>query len=202
MMEFLLEPNVAYLILLAGVLLTFLAIVTPGTGMLEVGALFCIALAGYAIYNLSFNGWALLVLVLSLVPFGYAIQKPKRELYLGLAILLLVVGSMFMFPTKTGLFAVNPLVAILASIMVAGFLWFAVRKSIQAADVTPTHNLDRVMGKVGEARTTVHEGGSVFVGGEMWSARSNNLIPAHSRIRVIGRDGIVVVVEQENHHSS
>ena len=201
-MEFLLEPNVAYLILLAGVLLTFLAIVTPGTGMLEVGALFCIALAGYAIYNLSFNGWALLVLVLSLVPFGYAIQKPKRELYLGLAILLLVVGSMFMFPTKTGLFAVNPLVAILASIMVAGFLWFAVRKSIQAADVTPTHNLDRVMGKVGEARTTVHEGGSVFVGGEMWSARSNNLIPAHSRIRVIGRDGIVVVVEQENHHSS
>ena len=201
-MEFLLEPNVAYLILLAGVLLTFLAIVTPGTGMLEVGALFCIALAGYAIYNLSFNGWALLVLVLSLVPFGYAIQKPKRELYLGLAILLLVVGSMFMFPTKTGLFAVNPLVAILASIMVAGFLWFAVRKSIQAADVTPTHNLDRVMGKVGEARTTVHEGGSVFVAGEMWSARSNNLIPAHSRIRVIGRDGIVVVVEQENHHSS
>ena len=62
--------------------------------------------------------------------------------------------------------------------------------------------LDRVVGQVGEARTTVHEEGSVFVGGEMWSARSNSLIPAHSRIRVIGRDGIVVVVEQENYNSS
>lgn len=200
-MEFLLEPNVAYLILLAGVMLTFLAIVTPGTGMLEVGALFCIALAGYAVYNLSFNWWALLLLGISIVPFVYAIQKPKRELYLGLAILLLVLGSVFMFPTKTGLFAVNPLVAILASIMVAGFLWIAVRKSIQAADVTPTHNLDRVVGKVGEARTAVKEEGSVFVGGELWSARSNNLIPVHSRIRVVSRDGMVVVVEQDNHHT-
>lgn len=201
-MEFLLEPNVAYLILLTGVLLTFLAIVTPGTGMLEVGALFCIALAGYAIYNLSFNAWALLLLVLSVVPFVYAIQKPKRELYLGLAIILLMIGSVFIFPAQRGLFAVNPLVAILASGTVAGFLWVAVRKSIQAADVTPTHNLDRVLGKVGEARTIVHEEGSVFVGGEMWSARSNNLIPAHSRVRVVGRDGIIVVVEQDNHHSS
>ena len=200
-MEFLLEPNVAYLLLLACVMLTFLAIVTPGTGMLEVGALFCIALAGYAVYNLSFNWWALLLLGISMVLFVYAIQKPRRELYLGLAIVLLVVGSVFIFPAQAGLFTVNPLVAILSSVMVAGFLWFAVRKSIQAADMTPTHNLDRVVGKVGEARTAVQGEGSVFVGGELWSASSNNLIPAHSRIRVVSRDGMVVVVEQENHHT-
>ena len=39
-MDFLLEPNVAYLILLAGVLLGFLALVTPGTGLFEIGAFF------------------------------------------------------------------------------------------------------------------------------------------------------------------
>ena len=82
-MDFLLEPNIAYLILLGGVLLGLMAIVTPGTGLFEVGAFFCLALAGYAIYNLSFNWWALVILVLSIVPFVYAIQKPKRELYLG-----------------------------------------------------------------------------------------------------------------------
>ena len=31
-MDFLLNPNVAYVILLAGVFLAFLAVITPGTG--------------------------------------------------------------------------------------------------------------------------------------------------------------------------
>ena len=111
-MDFLLEPNVAYLILLAGVMLGFLALVTPGTGLFEVAAFFCIVLAGYAVYNLSFNWWALVLLLLSVLPFVYAIQKPKRELYLGIAILLLILGSVFMFPSETGPFAVNPAVSV------------------------------------------------------------------------------------------
>ena len=73
-MDFLLDPNIAYLFLLAGVLLGLMAMVTPGTGIFEVGAFFCLALAGYAVYNLSFNLWALIVLILSIVPFVYAMR--------------------------------------------------------------------------------------------------------------------------------
>jgi len=195
-MNFLLEPNIAYLILLASVLLGFMALVSPGTGVFEVGAFFCIVLAGYAVYNLSFTWWALAILMLSIVPFVYAIQKPKREIYLGLAILLIVVGSVFMFPRIEGKASVNPLVAIMASALVAGFLWIAVRKSIEAATVRPVHDLDGLVGQIGEARTTVYEDGSVQVGGELWSARSDKQVPAGSPIRVVRRDGFVVVVEK------
>ena len=195
-MEFLLEPNVAYLILLAGVMLGFMAIVSPGTGLFEVGAFFCLMLAGYAVYNLSFNWWALILLVLSLIPFIYAIQKPKRELYLGLSIVLLTVGSVFLFPNSEGIIAVNPLVAITASVLVAGFLWIAVRKSIEASAVRPSHDLDALIGKIGEARTKVLDDGSVQVGGELWSARSETSIPAGSSIRVVRREGFVVTVEK------
>jgi len=195
-MDFLLEPNIAYLILLASVLLGFMALVSPGTGLFEIGAFFSIALAGYAVYNLSFNWWALVLLVLSIVPFVYAIQKPKREIYLGLAILLIIVGSMFMFPRIEGKASVNPLVAITASSLVAGFLWIAVRKSIEAGSVRPSHDLEALVGQVGEARTDIHEEGSVQVGGEMWSARSASLIPKGSPVRVVRRDGFVVVVEK------
>lgn len=194
-MDFLLEPNVAYLILVAGVMLGFMAIVSPGTGLFEVGAFFCIVLAGYAVYNLSFNWWALVLLVLSLVPFIYAIQKPRRELYLGLSIVLLTVGSVFLFPKSDGFMAVNPLVAIMTSILSAAFLWIAVRKSMEAATMRPSHDLDALVGKVGEARTKVLDDGSVQVGGELWSARSETSIPAGSSIRVVRRDGFVVVVE-------
>jgi membrane-bound serine protease (ClpP class) len=197
-MDFLLEPNVAYLILMAGVMLGFMAIVSPGTGLFELGAFFCLALAGYAVYNLSFNWWALVILVLSLAPFIYAIQKPKRELYLGLSILLLVTGSVFLFHREDGFIAVNPVVAVSASFLAAGFLWIAVRKSIEAATVRPSHDLEALVGRVGEAKTSVADDGSVQVSGELWSARSETPIPAGSSVRVVRREGFVLIVEKND----
>jgi len=195
-MEFLFDPNIAYLILLGGVLLAMLSLASPGTGLLEIGAFFCIALAGYAIYNLSFNWWALLLLGLSIVPFVYAIQKPKRELYLALSILLLIVGSVFMFPRTADQAIVNPIVAIIASGLVAGFLWIAVRKSVEATNARPTHDLSGLVGQIGEARTKINDEGSVLVAGEMWSARSEKPIPAGSSIRVLRREGFILIVEK------
>lgn len=197
-MDFLLNPNIAYLILLTGILLGFLAIVTPGTGLLEVGALFCVVLAGYAIYNLSVNWWALLLLLISIVPFLYAVRKPKRELYLGVSILLLVIGSVFLFAVDGFKPAVNPLVALLSSGLVSAFLWIVVRKTVQAASARPAHDLEGLVGKVGEARTAIDDDGSVFVAGEMWSARSgSNSIPVGSHVRVVRREGFTLVVEIE-----
>lgn len=195
-MDILLDPNIAYLFLLGGVVLAMLALVTPGTGFFEIGAFFAIALAGYAIYNLSFNWWALAILGLSIVPLVYAIQRPKREPYLGLAILLLVIGSIFIFPRTGDQGVVNPLVAIVGSILVAVFLWVAVRKSLEAAHARPAHNLDWLVGQVGEAKTRVSEEGSVQVNGELWSARSDKDIPAGRMVRVVRRDGFVLVVEE------
>jgi membrane-bound serine protease (ClpP class) len=195
-MDFLLDPNIAYLILLGAVLLGMMAIASPGTGLFEIGAFFCIALAGYAIYHLSFNWWALILLGLSIVPFVYAIQKPKRELYLALSILLLVIGSVFMFPRTGGQEIVNPFVAIIASALVAGFLWIAVRKSVEATGMRPTHDLTGLVGQTGEARTRVSDEGSVLVAGELWSARSDQPIPAGSSIRVLRREGFILIVEK------
>ncbi len=197
-MDFLIDPNIAYLFLIGGVMLAMLALLTPGTGFFEIGAFFAIALAGYAIYNLSFNWWALMILALSIVPFVYAIRQPKREVFLGLALVLLVIGSVFLFPRTEEQRLVNPLVAIVGSAFVAGFLWVAVRKSLEAAHARPSHSLDGLVGQIGEAKTKIYEEGSVQVNGELWSARSDNSIPAGSMIRVVRRDGFILVVEESS----
>jgi membrane-bound serine protease (ClpP class) len=195
-MDFLLNPNIAYLILLGGFLLVMMAIASPGTGLLEIGALFCIALAGYAIYNLSFNWWALILMGLSIVPFFYATQKPKREPFLALSIVLLVIGSIFLFPRTVVQDGVNLFLAIIASSLVTGFLWVAVRKSLEASSMRPSHDLEGLVGQIGEARTRVNEEGSVLVAGELWSARSDTPIPAGSSIRVLRREGFILIVEK------
>jgi membrane-bound serine protease (ClpP class) len=195
-MDFLLDPNIAYLFLLGAVLLAMMALVTPGSGFFEIGAFFCMALAGYAIYNLSFNWWALGFAVLSLAPFVYALQKPKRELYLAISIVLLIIGSVFIFPRTQEQALVSPLVALMGSIFVAVFLWIAVRKSLEAAHAQPFHSLDRLVGQIGEAKTRILDEGNVQVDGELWSARSEKSIPPGSMVRVIRREGFVLIVER------
>lgn len=195
-MNFLLEPNVAYLVLLSGVVLSLLAIASPGTGLLELGAFFMLVLAGYAVYNLEFNAWALGLLILSVFPFFYALQKPKREGFLALAILLLLVGSIFLFAMESGLPAVNPFLAATASLLVTGFLWIAIRKSIQASQARPIHDLDSLTGKLGESKTKIHEEGSAQIAGELWSVRSEATIPPGQPVRVVRREGFVLVVEK------
>jgi membrane-bound serine protease (ClpP class) len=196
-MEILLNPNVAYILLVVGSVLLMMAIVTPGTHVLEGGALLLLILAGYGIYNLGFNLWALIVLILSLAPFIYSIQKPRREPFLALSLLGLVIGSVYLFPSRGLIPAVNPFIATGVSLLMTGFTWLVVRKGIQAHHARPLQDLEKLIGQSGQAKTEVRESGSVQVASELWSARSMKPIPAGSRVRVVGREGFTLVVERD-----
>ena len=62
--------------------------------------------------------------------------------------------------------------------------------------VRPSHDLEALIGQVGEAKSKIHENGSVQVAGELWSARSEHTISVGSSVRVIKRDGFVLLVEK------
>jgi membrane-bound serine protease (ClpP class) len=198
MMDFALNANIAYVLLVLGSILTMLAIVTPGTGLLEIGALFSFALAGFAAFDLGFNIWALILLVIMLVPFIYATRKPKRELYLGASILLMIIGSIYLYPTQGLRPAVNPILAIIVSLLSGLFVWLVVQKTVNAMHTHPDHDLGSLLGQPGESKTIVHHEGSVQVDGELWSARSTERIPQGKKIRVTGRDGFTLLVEIDN----
>ena len=197
-MNFLFDPNIAYMLLVVGAVTLLLAIVTPGTGLLEIGASFLLMMAGYAIYHIGFNVWALIILVLALIPFIYAIQKPRREWALALSILGVVAGSIYLFPSKGFLPAVNPILALLVSLLVAGFLWLVTRKAIATFHTRPLQDLKGLVGQIGQAKTEVHDEGSIQVASELWSARSGKSIPAGTYVRVVGRDGFTLIVERDD----
>jgi membrane-bound serine protease (ClpP class) len=194
-MNLLFDPNVAYLLLVIGLIVAILALFAPGTGVLEVGALFMLFLAGYGIFNLPVNGWALAVLVLGVFPFLLALRKSRQYIFLALAILALVVGSVFLVRATNGAPAVNPVLAILVSVIATVFLWYVGRRGIEAIGRPVSLNLDRLIGMVGQAHTNLNPDGSVYVGSEEWSAHSDTFVPNGSRVRVIKRDGLILTVE-------
>ncbi len=194
-MNLFLDPNVAYLVLVVGFLLGILALFTPGTGLLEIGALFAIIFAGYAVSNLPINIWALIILLVGVVPFVIAMRKFKRWYWLIPAIFSVVIGSIFLFRLESGAPAINPILASVVSVLATVFLWFIGRKTIDAMRTRPSQDLSRLKGMIGEARTDLAPDGTVYVDGEEWSARSEKKIRAGSQVKIIERDGLVLLVE-------
>jgi membrane-bound serine protease (ClpP class) len=199
-MEFLLDPNVAYVLIVTCLLLGLIAIVVPGTGVPEVALTFCLVLAAYKVYKDGINLWAVTVLALSIVPFLFAIRTKTRWrlALLGLTILLMIGGSLFLFTSANGWPAVNPLLAVVVSLVSGGLVWVGADRAVAAMQQSPANDPDALIGQTGEARTDVHAEGSVQAGGELWSARSEKPIKAGSSVRVLRREGFVLIVEKES----
>ena len=194
--DFLLDPNVAYLVLVGAALLTMMAVLNPGTGVLEIVGLFLWLISGYIIFNLPINFWALGLMLLGVVLFLLSLRKIRSLIYLGLSIAAVIIGSIFLFDQPGWQPAVNPILAVIVSVFVAGFTWIVANKALEAESMRPAHDLEALVGAVGEAKTSIQDEGSVQVAGELWSAKSQQSIPEGTHIRVTGRDGFRLVVEK------
>lgn len=194
--DFLLDPNVAYLILVGAALLTMMAVLNPGTGLLELFGLFMWLISAYIIFNMPINYWALGLMLLGVVLFLLSLRMFKNLVYLGLSIAAVIVGSIFLFDQPGWQPAVNPVLAVVVSIFVAGFVWVVAQKALEADSMRPAHDLEALIGAIGEAETAIGDEGSVQVAGELWSAKSDQAIPEGSQVRVVGREGFFLKVEQ------
>jgi len=196
MIDFLLNPNVAYLVLVLAFLMTIMALIIPGTGVIEVFALSALAWSGYAAYQLTINYWALAILVLGVIPFYLALRKWRNLVYLALTIVALEVGSAFLFKGEGWMPAVNPFFSLVVSVLTGGFVWVTARKAMEASQAPRAHDPDKLIGQIGEANTVIYNEGSVQLESELWSARSELSIPAGSKVRVLGREGLTLIVEK------
>lgn len=201
-LEILLDPNVAYLLLWAGITLALLAILSPGTILLELSAFILLIGAGVTLFFLDINYWALGVMALGVIFFLMSLRYPEQWWYLAISIVCLVLGSIFIFREENWWDpAVNPFLALIVSGLSGVFFWFATRKILEARQARPTHDLDNLIGAIGESKTEIHRDGSVQIGSELWSAESDLPIPNGARIRVVGIKGFTLVVESAESES-
>src|SRR3990170_895973 len=188
--------NVLYLVLVVAFWAVSLAVIMPGTGFYELVAFFLLVVAGWGITVVPVNPWATLPLLGGAFAFGLAMRQKKWEaIWLGLAALLISGGSVFLFRPPHAVAAVHPLVAVFATLLSLGFYWLTVRRAIAAQRARPAIDPSAVVGQVGEARTPVDPTGAVYVGGELWTAWSEQPIASGAQVRVRARDGFTLLVD-------
>jgi membrane protein implicated in regulation of membrane protease activity len=115
-----------------------------------------------------------------------------------LAILMLALGSFYLFLDANGCPVVNHRLAGLIFTLYSIVIWITIGRMQNAEGIRLSNHPDSVVGLIGETRTDidVHSTGSVLVEGELWQARSKKAIPAGSTVRVLRLDGFWLTVKE------
>jgi len=197
-MAYLLNPNIAYFLVVIGITLLDLSMINPKATILKVGMTFCLIAAGLELFYLRVNPWAFLVVALSPLPFVIAVrqQRPQNPLFL-ISIFMLAIGSYFLFVDQD----YRPVVsgpAAFVSILCVAIIWISTERLRNVEGVRSKNDPDSVVGLLGEVQTDIekYSAGSVLIEGEVWQARSKEPISAGSTVRVLRQDGFWLTVKK------
>jgi membrane-bound serine protease (ClpP class) len=195
--QFLINPTVAYLLLMTGVWAVVLAVSIPGTGLPEGVAVIALALAAVGLTQLPVNLAGLGLIVLALVLFVVEFRVMAHGALLAGGTIVLVVGSLLLFRVENGAEAALSWVTVFAVAGTSTALFaFLIYKGLAVQRLPVSQDPNRVVGTQGVARTDVNGAGAgtVYAGGELWSASAEDKIPAGSPVVIVARDGLKVKV--------
>lgn len=194
-MNLLFDPTIAYVLITLTVFMVIVTFLLPGTGIPETVTVLLMLASWYVISHLAINTIALLVTLLALVPIYFASkQERNRPQYMVASTLLLIGGSLFLFVDKSGKPLVDGWIVIIGSALFMLFVWVFITRGISILRTRSSLDPDTPVGKVGEARSDIDPKGSVYVNGELWSARSESPISQGEAVRVLRRDGFTLTV--------
>ena len=189
------DPNVAYILMMVGMLGIFFELSTPGAILPGVLGGISLILAFFAFQSLPIN-WAGLLLIL----FGIALLVAEIKivshgiLTIG-GVVSMVLGSMMLYDApETGL-RISWLVIIPTVGAMAGLVIAAVSMGLRALYRPASTGAAGMMGQVGVVKRALDPEGQVLIGGELWQAvAEDGPVAAGEMVRVARMDGLRLTV--------
>lgn len=192
------NPNVAYILLLLGFYGLFYEITNPGAIVPGVVGALCLLLAFFAFQTLPINIAGLLLLILGVVFFILEVLTPTYgPLTIG-GIISMILGSAMLIKTDSAPFLrVSWSVILSAVATTAVFFLFALGMALRAMRRKSVTGKQGLIGEITKARTKIdREGGTVFLQGEIWNAKSDQEIRKGDRVKVMDMEGLTLKVEK------
>ena len=190
------NPNIAYVLLLLGIYGLFFELQNPGMIFPGVVGGICLILGFYSLHVLPVNYAGLALIILSAILFILEIYVTSQGLLTIGGVVALVFGSLILFDSDVPYLRVSWEVIMLVVIIVAGFVIFLLTLGVQAQFRRKTTGSEGIVGEVGTAKTDIKStGGTVFVHGEFWNARSDSVITKGHKVKVLGVSEMILKVE-------
>jgi membrane-bound serine protease (ClpP class) len=190
------DPNIAYLLMMAGILGLYMEFSHPGTIFPGVAGAICLLLAAAALQLLPINhtGLAFMILGVALLV-GEAFFPSFGVLGVG-GMISLAFGSLLLFDTPTSDFGVDRSIVFTAVATLGSFVLAVSYLVFRSQKAKPTLGIEGLIGEVGVVRERLAPRGSVFVHGEYWKAEANDEIDAGEKVEVVGVDRMMLRVKR------
>lgn len=192
------NPNIAYLLFLAGIYGVIFELSNPGAILPGVIGGIALLLAFWSFQALSITATGLALILFALLLFLLELKTPTHGfLSLGGVVALLLGSLMLIDVEKEPYIRISLGVIIPATLFTAGFFAFAIGMAVKAHRRRPATGMEGMIGLVGEVREDLSPEGTVFVHGESWRARTRGeKIKKGRKVRVTGVDNLVLIVEE------
>ena len=195
LLGWLVDPNIALLLLVAGALLIYLEFNTPGTIVPGALGTLMVLLAIFGLNLLPIRYTAVLLLVAALVLMVLEAKFGGHGALAIAGVVCLAFGTLTLVAAPVPEMSVSPFVAIAVSVGFGGITVFLVRLAVRARRMKARLGADALIGKLASAMEPLAPEGHVLVDGEIWLATATQPIQAGARLRVVGHQDYVLQVE-------
>ena len=190
------NPNIAYLLLMLGIIGIFFEISQPGVIFPGAIGTMAILLALFAFSSLPINYVGILLIVLAIVLFILEVKVVSYGMLAVGGIISMALGSLMLIDSSEPYLQISRAVIAATVAVSAGFFLLATGMVIKTQRRPVTSGQEGMIGEVGEAIDPINGSGMVFVHGEYWQVYSDQPIPAGTKIKVIKvMDGLKLQVE-------
>jgi membrane-bound serine protease (ClpP class) len=191
-LDVLATPDIAVLLILAGILGLYVEITTPGVVVPGVVGAICLLLGFFSLEILPFS-WLGLLLVLggvTLIVAEVFLASYGLLFLLGVACFLIGGARLFDRPDLSDVNVSFWSVLVPAVVTLGGFGAIVVFGVVRSLSGSPRAGVGELVGMIGKAASPLEPDGTVFVRGEYWSARAEAAVPAGGRVEVTAVEGL------------
>jgi len=190
------DPNIAYLLLLLGMIGIFFEFSSPGSIYPGVIGVTAIILALYSLQTLPVNYAGLLLIVLAAVLFITETQVTSYGLLSIGGIVSLFIGSIMLVRGEAEWLRISYKVIVPSVVFTAAFFLIVLQRVVAAHRRRPSTGGEGLLGEEGEVLEDLDPDGKVFLKGEIWDARCEGGAKRGERVRVTALKGLTITVEK------
>ena len=191
----LIDPQLAFVLLILGALGIYVEFTHPGLIAPGIAGAILVIVGLMALTMLPINWAGAALIVLGLACFVLEAMMPTGGiLALGGAVSM-VLGAVMLVDTGIPELSIGWGTAIAVTLPFALITVFLLRLAVKSYRYKVATGSESMVGEIGVAKTDVGADGRVFVHGEWWNAKSDQLIPSGQRVRIVGIDGLNLKVE-------
>ena len=186
------DPNLAYLLLVAALWVGVAAIYAPGTGLLEVVSIGALLVSTFMLTIMPTNWAAVLILVVGVLSF--IIMPFIKRQFIPLAVIGLLlqgIGGVFLF---NGIQVPWLLIAFTIGLSLIYYQFILVPMLNRTRDEPTILYDDTLIGSKARVLTSLKPVGTVQLRGETWSAISESALEVGEEVVVVERNGLQLSV--------